>query len=215
MNAACETMIQQQLRTNGITDKSLFSLYRDFPREAFVPDAYRAFAYSDARIPLPFEQCMFTPLEEATLLQTLALNGSETVLEVGTGTGFLTVLLSQLCKKVYTVDYFEAFTQSARQRFETFQLPAIDCLTGDATQLFETSAPYDVVLYSGVLPALTDMHRLQVVPGGQLIAFIGTPTYAKAMHYQLDHHKIWTETVLFETALPALITSQLTSAFIF
>ena len=122
VNNACDIMIKQQLRTNGIVDDKIISLYKQIPRTNFVPTAYQAFAYTDLRIPLNFAQCMLTPLEEATILQALTLTGVETILEIGTGSGFFTALLSQCCKKIYTVDYFELFTQTAKEHFHKFNL---------------------------------------------------------------------------------------------
>ena len=109
-SSACINMIKQQLRTGNVLNESILALYEKFPRENFVPSLYSSMAYSDMQVPLAHGQCMMTPLEEGLILQALALKGHETVLEVGTGTGFFTALLSQLCKKVISVDYFSEFT---------------------------------------------------------------------------------------------------------
>ena len=97
-------MVKQQLRTGDVLNSSILDLYTEIPREEFVPNQFKHFAYSDMQIDLAHEQRMMTPLEEAKLLQALDLRGNEVVLEVGTGTGFLTALLSRLCKKVISID---------------------------------------------------------------------------------------------------------------
>ena len=99
-------MIKQQLRTGDVIDESILELFREIARDEFVPAKYKDFAYSDMQLELAHQQRMMTPLEEAKILQALNLTGNETVLEVGTGTGFLTALLSRRCKKLISVDNY-------------------------------------------------------------------------------------------------------------
>ena len=100
-------MIKQQLRTGNIFDKKILDLYQSLPRDEYTPLSYRKFAYSDMQIPIAQQQSMLTPLEEAAILQALQLQGHETILEIGTGTGFFSSLLSNFAKRVISVDCFE------------------------------------------------------------------------------------------------------------
>lgn len=215
MQAAQLNMINQQLRTGDVLDSNLLKLYADVPREAFVPDAYKAFAYSDRQIPLAHGQSMMTPLEEGRILQALQLTGTEMVLEVGTGTGFLTALLSRLAKQVLSIDYYDVFTNQARQRLQTFHCHNVECVTGDACQGWVNKAPYDIIIFSGAIEALTEIQRLQLLPGGRLIAIVGRSPVMQVQQHTLDHQGQWSENILFETYLPPLIDKLNQQPFVF
>lgn len=208
-------MIKQQLLTGNISNQKILSLYDNIPREAFVPEAMQSFAYSDMQIPLPHQEHMMTPLEEASLLQALDLQGHEVVLEVGTGTGFLTALLSRLCKKVISIDYQKDFTAQAKIKLAEHLCHNVELFTGDAASGWLTLAPYDVVIFTGGMPVIKDTHRLQVIPGGKLFALIGQPALMQAQLHRIDHQGNWREQLLFETKLPYLVHAQEQHCFVF
>lgn len=208
-------MVKQQLRTGDVLDETILGLYDVLPRHEFVPEGYAPFAYSDMQIPLGSEQRMLTPLEEGRILQALALKGHETVLEVGTGSGFLTALLSKLCKKVISVDYFSEFTVSAAKKLSAHHCSNVELITGDACRGWVENAPYDVVVYSGAQEELTQVQKLQVVPGGKMIAIEGSAPVMQVNLYELDHQEVWHKTMLFETEIPLLIDKLRTKAFVF
>ena len=212
---SCINMIKQQLRTGDVLDQRILSLYKDLPREAFVPEALQHFAYTDMQLTLPHGERMMTPLEEAALLQALALKGHETLLEVGTGTGFLTALLSRLCRHVISIDYYADFTADANQRLIAHGCHNVELLTGSAALGWIDRAPYDVVILSGAIHSVTETHRLQVLPGGKLFAIIGQSPVMQGQLHHLDHHGLWHEELVFETDLPALINTHKQNNFIF
>ncbi len=199
-------MIKQQLRTGDILDERVLSLYDKIPRQAFVPEALKDVAYSDLQLPLAHHECMMTPLEEASILQALALKGTENVLEIGTGTGFLTALLSHSAKHVTSVDCHEDFTSTAEKKLHTHGKGNITLITGDASLGWVDKAPYDVVVYTGAIARLTDMQRLQVMPGGKLFAVIGEGPIMQGELHTLGHDETWTTHLLFETKLPLLVS---------
>jgi len=198
-------MIKQQLRTGNVLDERILSLYDRVHRDEFVPSALQSFAYSDMQIPLAHEQCMMTPLEEAQLLESLALQGHEVVLEIGTGTGFLTELLSHLCKTVISVDYYPDFTLNARRKLVEHQRSNVELFTDDASQGWLERAPYDVIVFTGALEALNETQRLQLLPGGKLFAIVGKKPIMQGQLHSLDHNGKWDMRVIFETCLPPLI----------
>lgn len=208
-------MVKQQLRTGDVLSQPILDLYAEIPREDFVPEQFRHFAYSDMQIQLPHQQRMMTPLEEATLLQSLDLAGHETILEVGTGTGFLTALLSRLCKQVISIDYYTDFTAEARKKLAAHNCSNVELLTGDASNGWVEKAPYDIMVFTGGLETLTDTHRLQLLPGGKLFAFIGKAPVMQAQLHTLDHNNTWHIQVLFETSLPPLIDKLKPNVFVF
>ena len=208
-------MVKQQLRTNDILNESILALYDQIPRHEFVPEQFAHFAYSDMQIPLAHGERMLTPLEESTILQALELKGTETVLEIGTGTGFLTALLSQLCKKVISIDYYPEFSTQAAKKLKTHRCANIELLHGDGCRGWLERAPYDVVLLTGAVAQVTETHKLQVLPGGSLFAIEGKAPVMQARLYRLDHNETWTESLLFETEIPALVDPLKPKEFVF
>ncbi|KTD21888.1 protein-L-isoaspartate O-methyltransferase family protein [Legionella londiniensis] len=212
---ACINMIKQQLRTGDVLNDRILDLFKIIPRENFVPKEFKHFAYSDMRIDLPHQQKMMAPLEEATLLQSLDLKGTETVLEVGTGTGFLTALLSRLAKHVLSIDYFSDFTAQARLKLAEHQCKNVELVTGDAARGWVDKAPYDVVVFTGAVPEITDTHRLQVLPGGKLFIIVGDKPIMPAVLLTLTQDNVWEEKLIFETSIPPLINKLKPKEFVF
>ncbi|QRN04399.1 methyltransferase domain-containing protein [Legionella sp. MW5194] len=208
-------MVKQQLRTGDVLEEAILDLFDMFSRHEFVPPAMKEFAYSDMQIPLAHGQKMMTPLEEGTLLQALALDGHETVLEVGTGSGYLTALLSRLCQKVISVDYYADLTNDARAKLEKYHCHNVELITGDGSRGWLDKAPYDVVLLTGAVDAVTETHRLQVLPGGKLFAIVGRAPVMQGRLYTLDHQGNWSDRLLFETNLPPLIDKLKPKEFVF
>jgi len=208
-------MIKQQLRTGDIDNERILELYDTIARADFVPDAFKHFASSDLQISLPHQQRMMTPLEEALLLQALQLQGHEVVLEIGTGTGFLTTLLSHLCKQVISIDYYADFTTHARRKLAEHSCVNTELFTGDGCRGWLDKAPYEVMIFTGAIEALTETHRLQLLPGGKLFAIVGKEPVMQGQLHSLDHDGRWQEKVIFETNLPPLIDNLKPNEFIF
>ncbi|WP_419419078.1 protein-L-isoaspartate O-methyltransferase family protein [Legionella sp. D16C41] len=208
-------MIKQQLRTGDVLDENILALYDKFPRDEFVPRAMQQFAYSDMQIPLAHEQRMLNPLEEGKILQAIQLKKDETVLEVGTGTGYLTALLSGLCKKVISIDYFKEFTDMAAVNLKRHQCNNIELITGDGYNGWIDNAPYNVIIMTGAIDSVTDALRLQILPGGRIFAIIGKEPVMQAMLFTLSLDGTWTQELLFETSVSPLINKFKPKEFIF
>jgi protein-L-isoaspartate(D-aspartate) O-methyltransferase len=208
-------MVKQQLRTGDVLNESILSLYDTVLRHDFVPEQFAHFAYSDMQISLNHDQRMLTPLEEGKILQALDLKGHEVVLEIGTGSGFFTALLSKLCKKVISVDYYADFTTDAARKLKAHRCDNIELITGDACQGWLEKAPYDVVIFTGAIEKITETQRLQILPGGKLFAIEGKSPVMKGTLYELDHDEHWQELLLFETGIPLLIDKSKPKEFVF
>lgn len=208
-------MQKQQLRTNNVLDESILALYDLIPRHQFVPEQFAHFAYSDMQIPLAHGQKMLTPLEEGIILQALKLEGHETVLEIGTGSGFFTAMLSRLCKKVISVDYYAEFTAQAAAKLKAHHCDNVALITGDGCRGWLELAPYDVVVFTGAIDELNQTQRLQIVPGGSIVAIEGKSPAMQGSLYQLSHNETWSKSVLFETDTPLLVNQLQTKEFVF
>lgn len=214
-NDAKINMVKQQLRTGDVLNEAILDLFETIPRDAFVPPSMRNFAYSDMQIPLAHGQRMLTPLEEGLILQALALTGQEIVLEVGTGSGYFTALLSRLCHKVISVDYYNDFTNDATAKLQQYHCENVELITGDASRGWLEQAPYDVLVLTGAIDAIIETHRLQILPGGKLVAIVGRDPVMQCQLLTLDHQGNWHEQLLFETNIPPLIDKLKPKEFVF
>jgi protein-L-isoaspartate(D-aspartate) O-methyltransferase len=208
-------MIKQQLRPGNVINEKILDLYQDIARSDFAPPGYRAFAYSDMQIPLANQQCMLTPLEEALILQALELQGHETVLEIGTGSGFFSTLLSHLAKKIISVDYFEELTNQAKKLCHAKGCNNIEFITSDGYNGWVHQAPYDVIVLTGAISHVNDILKLQLSLGGKLFAITGNHPVMTGHLYQVDHQNIWTQRLVLETDIPLLIDKKNHHAFVF
>lgn len=215
IQTASTNMIKQQLRTGDVLEEEILALFEVIPRDAFVPEAFKHLAYSDLQIPLNHDQRMMTPLEEAKVLQALSLKGHEIVLEVGTGSGFLTALLSRLCQKVISVDYFSDLTTNARKKLDQHQINNVELITGDASRGWLDQAPYDVVVFTGAIESVSETHRLQVLPGGKLFVIVGKEPVMQGYLHTLGHDEQWQHQFIFETCIPPLIDKSKAKKFVF
>lgn len=212
---ARSNMVKQQLRTGDVLNEKILELYNIVPRESFVPANMREFAYSDMQIPLPNHQRMFTPLEEGTILQALQLQGTETVLEVGTGSGYLTALLSKLAKKVISIEYFQDLSEAAAKKLAEHECNNVELITGDAARGWVERAPYDVVIMGGAIEFVGKTLQLQVIPGGKLITILGKEPLMQCVMFSLSHDEKWQQEFLFETYVPELIDKLKPKEFVF
>lgn len=214
-NLSLINMIKQQLRTGDVLNEDILELYNEIQRHDFLPKDKKPFAYSDLQIPLAHDQRMLTPLEEGSILQAIKLKGHETVLEIGTGTGFLTALLCRLSRKVISVDCFADFTKTATNNLQKYHCNNVELITADGSQGWIENAPYDLIVMTGAIKSVSETLLLQIVPGGKLFAIVGQEPVMKAMLYELDHKNQWTKKMLFETCIPSLISAVQHKEFTF
>lgn len=214
-NLAQINMIKQQLRTGNVLDEYILELFESLPRDEFVPEQYRAVAYSDMQIPLAHEQRMMTPLEEGLILQNLQLTGDEKVLEIGTGSGYLTALLAKSCAHVTSIDIHADFCESAQKKLADFKIDNVDIINGDGRQGWMEKAPYNVVVLTGCIDEITKGFRLQLMKGGKLFAILGDSIAMHGVYCQLTESDEWKKQIVFETSLPLLVDKAKHPQFIF
>ncbi len=215
MNIAQTNMVKQQLRTGNVVDNSILGLYQALPRESFVPRTYKQFAYSDFKIPLAQQQKMLTPLEESVILQELDLQGNENILQIGTGSGFLTALLAQNSAHVISVDYYKDITEQAESNLKQFNIKNVSLETGDAHRGWMDDAPYDVIVMTGAVETLDEIFKPQIMKSGKMFAIVGTYPVMKGSIFSLDQDEQWQEKILFDTCVEPLLTNHTKSTFNF
>jgi protein-L-isoaspartate(D-aspartate) O-methyltransferase len=212
---ALDNMVKQQLLTNRIENQAIIDLFYTLPRADFFDSNIGDLAYSDSRLPLAYQGESLTPLEEATILQSLSLTGTETVLEIGTGSGYLTALLANCSKEVITIEQHAELTKKAQDRFDKYGLKNILALTGDGSRGWMDKGPYDVIVIGGGLSAIGDHFKPQLMKGGHLFAFVGEPPCLQATLLTLDNKDDWHSQSLFDTSVSMLKTNQKEETFVF
>jgi len=177
-------MIEQQIRTWEVLDQDVLDLLYAVRREEFVPAAYRELAFSDLEIPL-YEgaeegERMMQPKVEARILQELAVRKYERVLEVGTGSGYLTALLAARAHHVYSVEISPKLKAFAEDNLRRAEVENASVELGDAAQGWQQHAPYDVIVLTASTPVLPRALISQLKTGGRLFAVVGDPPVMEA-----------------------------------
>jgi len=200
-------MIEQQIRPWEVLDQRVLDLLSTVPREDFVPEAYHNLAFTDMNIPLGEGQVMMSPKVEARILQALNVQDDETVLEVGTGSGYVTALLANLAKQVFSVDINPEMTRQAGEKLAAHDITNVTLETGDAARGWDAHAPYDVIVVTGSLPLLPDAFKQALKVDGRLLAIIGDSPIMGVLLITRVGETEWAQETLFETDLPALINA--------
>jgi protein-L-isoaspartate(D-aspartate) O-methyltransferase len=198
-------MVEQQIRTWDVLDQQVLDLMAEVPREDFVPAAYRNLAFADTCIPLEHGQSMMVPRVEARMLQALQVERGDRILEVGTGSGFVTALLARLGGHVTSIEIVDALGSSARAKLEAHGIENVDLYSGDASHGWERAAPYDVIAVTGSLPVPEDSFQNTLAIGGRLFVVVGREPAMQALLITRNSESQWASECLFETVLPPLV----------
>lgn len=213
--AARQNMVESQIRPWEVLDQRVLDLMARAPRDEFVPPQYRRLAYADMNLPLGHGQVMMAPKIEARLLQALEIGPNDRILEVGTGSGFVTWLLANLGMHVYSVEIIPEFQAPAGALLATHGVANVTLDTGDAAHGWDRHAPYDVILLTGSVPILADAFRRSLAVGGRLAAIVGQPPVMDAKLIRRASAESFTEHSLFETSLPPLVNAPQPDRFVF
>ena len=197
-------MIEQQIRTWEVLDSVVLDLLKEVPREAFVPKEYAGLAFADLEIPIGHGQMMLSPKMEGRILQALQIKPTDKVLEIGTGSGYLTSLMAKLAKEVISVELNPALAKVAQQRITAHGLTNVTVTVGDAAQGWPAGAPYDVIVFTGSLPVMPEQVQQQLTMGGRLFVVVGEAPVMEATMVQRIAADSFKHDVLFETCLPSL-----------
>lgn len=206
-------MLGQQIRAWEVLDDRVLDVLAGTPRESFVPDAYKELAFADMEIPLEHGQYMMAPKIEGRLLQALELRAEDEVLEVGTGTGYLTACLARLARHVLSLDIFPEFTASASRKLQQHGIDNVTLETVDALRL---SAPgrFDAIAVTGSVPELDEHFVNMLKPGGRLFIVVGREPTMEARLVRLHGPGEWTEQSLFDTVRKPLINAERPAPFV-
>ena len=207
-------MVEQQIRTWEVLDPEVLDLLFTVRREEFVPPAYRMLAFADLESPLPGGQRMWTPKMEARVLQELKLVAGETVLEIGTGSGYLTALMASLNARVTSVEIDERLSAAAQPKLLRAGLTQVELAVGDGARGWGRQS-YDAIVLTGSTPILPDAFVKQLKPGGRVFAVVGEAPAMTARMMRWVAAGSVTEEDLFETVIEPLVNAFSPSRFRF
>lgn len=201
-------LIEQQIRPCDISEADVLDNLRTTPREAFVPEASIALAFSEASLPLAHDQVMMTPVQEAKILQALALEPHHEVLEIGTGSGYLTALLAKQAHHVVSEEFFADLSHAASEKLKQHGIENVSLQVKDSLQNRSLTQRYDRIAVTGALPVYDPMFQHQLNIGGRLFIVTGTGSVMQAHLIRRLSEREWDDEVIFETHLPALIGAR-------
>jgi len=202
-----EQMIEQQVRAWDVLDERVLQILRRVPRDHFTPEQQRFRAYADAEVPLPHGQHMLRPSVAGRLLQALELTGSEHVLEIGAGSGFITACLRTAAARVCSLEIYPALAEMARRNLESLDLRDVDVVTADALQV-DTGTRYGAIAITASLPAYDERFQQQLEVGGRLFVVVGEPPVMEARLIRRTGEGSWSSESLFETVIDPLVNAQ-------
>lgn len=208
-------MVEQQIRPWEVLDQQVLDLLLKVRREDFVPEQYRDLAFADLEIPIGHGEKMLAPRIEARLLQELLLKETDRVLEVGTGSGYMTALLASLAGHVYTVDIIPEFATAAAARLKAHGIFNVTCETGDASGGWDKHAPYDAIVLTGSVPLLPEAFQKSLKAGGRLVAIVGEAPVMEAQRITCIQDGVFQTAGLFETSVPPLRNAAQPKRFVF
>ena len=211
---ARQQMIDQQVRAWTVLEPSVLEVLTVTPREQFVPRAYESLAFADTEIPLGHGQLMMTPTVEGRVLQALELTGSENVLEIGTGSGFLTECLAKLCSSVTSIDIHEDFVERAAGTLADSGIENVTLMSLDATEDLPIGR-FDAIAVTGSTETLDSRFIDALHPGGRLFVVVGSAPVMDARLIRRTGDNDWHSDSLFETQLAPLVNGALPAQFSF
>jgi protein-L-isoaspartate(D-aspartate) O-methyltransferase len=232
-----EQMIQQQVRAWDVLDERVLEVLRKIPRERFVPESQLFLAYADVEVPLPREQHMLRPSVVGRLLQALALSGTEQVLQIGAGSGFVTACLAASAARVRSLEIFPELAEAARANLASLGIGNVEIVNADARQ--QDGGPrYDAIAVTASLPIDDELlqerrdsgrrpfneapraaeersFERQLAIGGRLFVVVGEPPVMEAKLIRRTGDSTWTSESLFETVIDPLVNAPHLPAFTF
>ena len=218
-------MIEQQIRPWEVLDNEILTLLAIIKREDFVPQAHRALAFVDMEIPLSADvqakagQCMLSPKVEARMLQDLAVQKRDTVLEIGTGSGYMAALLGHRGQQVTTLEIEPALAATARINLQRAGIVNAEVIVADGADALPATGPlaasFDVIVLSGSIAAVPQELLARLKVGGRLCAIVGNEPVMRATLVTRVAEDAWRTTQAWDTVAPRLLNFPEPSKFVF
>jgi len=215
---ARSNMIEQQVRPWDVLDQRVLDVLASVPREDFVNDEHRALAFSDYQLPIGFGQTLLKPILEGRLLQALSPQVTDSVLEIGAGSGYLCACLARLSNRVHSLEIHPELAQTAKARLMELSISNVTIMQQDAATEWDADDSYDAIAFSGSVTSIPSYYKLKMAINGRLFAVTGKtqqPMMEALLLTRISENE-WTTESLFETKIDPLVNfSEPESAFVF
>ena len=198
-------MVEQQIRPWQVLDPAVLHTLQHMARELFVPTAYQALAYTDTEIPLGHGQSMVAPRIDARLLHDVNLTPSDKVLEIGSGSGYLTALLADRSQHVVSLEMNPQLHAIARENLQRAGIAHVDLRLADGSTGAADAGPFDAIVLGGSVHEVPQALLQQLKVGGRLIAIVGEEPVMPATLYTRTSQGIWDHRALWDTFAPRLL----------
>jgi protein-L-isoaspartate(D-aspartate) O-methyltransferase len=167
-------MVERQLRRRGIGDERVLAAMEAVPREHFVPEDVRRSAYNDSALPIGHEQTISQPWVVAAICQALRLEGDESLLEIGTGSGYSAAVLARLARQVISIERVPELGETARRKLEELGVRNVEVVVGDGSRGYPEAAPYDAIAVHAATPEAPHSLLAELKTDGRLVVPIAT-----------------------------------------
>jgi protein-L-isoaspartate(D-aspartate) O-methyltransferase len=214
LQLAREQMVSQQVRTCEVLEDRVLAAMGRVPRELFVPPPWQSLAYADFAVPLAHGKHMLTPMVAGRFLQALDLRAHQRVLEVGTGSGYLSACMAALGAHVHSIELYPDLAAAASYQLKQAGVRHVEVITGDAMS-WQDEGGYDAVVLTASLPIYQSRFEQALRPGGRLVVVVGEAPAMQALLLRPYTGAIPAPQVLFETELEALEHAPRPEAFAF
>lgn len=208
-------MVEQQVRPWDVLDDKVLNTLQMIARDRFVPDQYANLAYADTSIPLTENACMMHPVIEGRVLQLLDIQPEDNVLEIGTGSGYLTACLATLACHVESFEIDESLAAKAKQTLQDQGIFNVDIVCEDGLQSTSINKKYDVIVVTGSVSEIPDSFLQALNNNGRLFVVTGDAPAMQARVLTRKTDNDWADEVIFETVLPRLINGEKPASFSF
>lgn len=214
MLTARHNMVTQQLQPHGV-DEHVLKVFAEIPREQFLPARYKDIAYADTNVPIGNGKVLLAPDILGRLTQALNLQGHEEVLEIESGTGYLTAILAKLSLHVTSVESIKPLALLSNKNLYALNIKNFEIISGDMQTALQSHGAFDVVVITGSLHFVPHLFASQLTIGGKLFAVVGRDTCMHACIFTRINEREWYRTTLFETVIPPLREITNATAFEF
>jgi len=197
-----QTMVSEQIERRGICDTHLLTAFRSVPRHLFVPSEYQHWSYEDCPLPIGHGQTISQPYIVALMTSLLHLQGDETVLEIGTGSGYQAAILGSLCQKVHTIERVATLSESAGRSIAALGLANIQLHVGDGSLGMQEFQPYQGILVTAAAPQPPPPLLDQLADGGRLVIPLGGRSVQELVVWQRVGNQFKHENILAVAFVP-------------
>jgi protein-L-isoaspartate(D-aspartate) O-methyltransferase len=215
LHQAHHNMVEQQVRPWDVLDDRVLQTLTQVSRSEYVPPDYKALAYADTAIPLAHGEVMMHPVVEGRMLQSLNIQALDDVLEIGTGTGYVTACLARLAAHVDSIDIQNDFTEAATSKLKAHGITNVTLIAGDATLGPAPGKTWDVIVFTGAVNDVPQAYKQALRMHGRLFVIAGEDPVMQARLITRTGEHAWADHVLFETSLLALQHAEKKKQFVF